>query len=146
MSNDTRDTVPQPPNLHWLILLLLGIATVGLFFNIWMFVQAYWAKQFDPSSKALTLNIAGLTAAIVGAAMSTVGFRSVGLAIDIGGLVLMVIAIFSVRDTLGAYITEIERRPTYLSGVMTLFFAEVYIQYHMNRVRSILRRTAHATA
>jgi hypothetical protein len=146
MAADSRVNMPPPPGLHWIIVLLLGIVTAGLFFNVWSIVQSIWARKLQPASKALTLNIAGIAAALLGwGVTSLAGNQSAGLAIDIGGLVLLVIAIFSVRDTLSWYITTIEGRATYLSGVMTLFFAEVYIQYHMNKVRSFLRRTTPAS-
>lgn len=137
--------MPPPPGLHWTIVLLLGIVTAGLFFNVWAIVQSLWARKFDPDSKALWLNIAGIAVAFAGWGVTALGGnRSVGLAIDIGGLVLVVIAVFSVRDSLSWYITKIEGRATYLSGVMTLFFAEVYLQYHMNKVRSFMRRATPA--
>jgi drug/metabolite transporter (DMT)-like permease len=146
MAADSRAGVPPPPGLHWTIVLLLGIVTAGLFFNVWAIVQSVWARKFDTASKALMLNIAGIAVAFVGYGVTALGGnQSAGLAIDIAGLVLVVIAIFSVRDSLSWYITKIEGRATYLSGVMTLFFGEVYLQYHMNRVRSLLRRSTPAS-
>src|SRR4051795_2451774 len=36
--------VPLPPNLHWSIVLILGIATRQLFNLIWAILQANWAR------------------------------------------------------------------------------------------------------
>ena len=56
--------------------------------------------------------------------------------VTITKVIIGVVASFQVRDSLGSYITGVMSRPTYLSGVMTLFFGPIYLQYHMNRVRS----------
>ncbi len=44
---------PDPPNLHWGIVLLIDFFTCGIFQIVWNIVIAAWAKKVDPSSKAL---------------------------------------------------------------------------------------------
>ena len=59
---------PEPPSLHWGIVLALGFITCGLFGWVWAFVQAGFVKKVDPSSKALlyyALAVAGFVLAIV---------------------------------------------------------------------------------
>ena len=45
-----------------------------------------------------------------------------------------------VKNSLARYITSVEGSPTYLSGLMTIVLGEVYLQYHMNRVRAFQSR------
>jgi hypothetical protein len=139
----TAAGIPPPPKLHWTIVLLLGIVTVGIFIDAWLIVQAVWVKKFDRASRSLALCIIGIVLGILGSLFEWVHApHSIEYPTEIVGLVISVVASFSVRDSLGVYITSITGRPTYLSGVMTLFFASVYLQYHMNRVRSFQRQTA----
>lgn len=129
---------PRPPGLHWLLVLLLGIATVGLFLDAWLIVQAVWVKKFDRASRALVLCIVGVVSGLLGGALGSLHApHAVEYPVDIASLIIGVVASFQVRDSLGEYITSVLSRPTYLSGVMTLFFGPIYLQYHMNRVRSL---------
>src|SRR4051795_12596976 len=45
--------LPLPPNLHWAIVLVLSIVTVGIFWLIWLFVQAAWVKKVRAESRAI---------------------------------------------------------------------------------------------
>ncbi len=121
-------------------MLLLSIFTAGIFLDIWIIVQALWVKKFDPESNALTVYVAGIAATIL-AELLNVLHASGGAAgvLLIAALVLVTVASFSVRDSLGRYITSVKGTPTYLSGVMTILFGPIYFQYHMNRIRSFQR-------
>jgi diphthamide synthase (EF-2-diphthine--ammonia ligase) len=68
--------------------------------------------------------------------------QAVEIPLFLASFVLTIIASFSVRDSLGEYITKVRKTPTFLSGVMTIFFGPIYLQYHMNRVRSFQRNAA----
>ena len=48
---------PDPPNLHWALVLLIGIFTCGLFCRCGIFVQAAWMRKVNPRSNALFLYI-----------------------------------------------------------------------------------------
>jgi hypothetical protein len=138
-------SLPRPPGLHWTIVLLLTIATAGIFLDVWFIVQAIWAKRFDRDSRALVLYIIGIVLSVLAEILITRNSPTgVTAPVVIAVLVLMVVASFRVRDTLGEYITAVEGRPTYLSGVMTLVFGPIYLQYHMGKVRSFLRHHAAA--
>ena len=56
---------PDPPNLHWGLVLLIGCFTCGLFLIVWMFVQAAWMRKVDPRSKALTYYIVAIAVYVV---------------------------------------------------------------------------------
>jgi hypothetical protein len=49
---------PDPPNLHWALVLVIGMFTCGIFSIVWMFVQASWMRKVNPNSKALFYYIA----------------------------------------------------------------------------------------
>jgi hypothetical protein len=137
---NAAEKLPAPPRLHWIIVLLLTIVTVGLFADVWMIVQAWWVRKFDKKSRALALCIAGIVATALTEVLNEThagnGFVAV---VGIGSLALDLVASFSLRDSLAWYITSLTRKPTYLSGMMTIFFGPIYFQYHMNKVRRMLK-------
>src|SRR5271170_6913585 len=45
--------VPLPPNLHWAIVLILGVLTRQLFDCGWAFVLANWARKLSGTNKAM---------------------------------------------------------------------------------------------
>src|ERR1700722_20395821 len=49
------ELVPLPPNLHWSIVLILGILTRQLFNLIWALVQANWARKLSGDNKPMVL-------------------------------------------------------------------------------------------
>src|SRR5580698_9958670 len=57
---------PDPPNLHWALVLVIGIFTCGLFCVVWDFVQSSWMRRVNPRSNALLLYIAEFVISIVG--------------------------------------------------------------------------------
>jgi hypothetical protein len=40
---------PTPPKLHWALVLLFTVLTLGIFLIVWMFIQSSWAKKIDPT-------------------------------------------------------------------------------------------------
>ena len=56
--NGTPKLMADPPDLPWWIALLIGIFTLGFFFQIWDIVQSAWMKRVDRKSIALFLYIA----------------------------------------------------------------------------------------
>jgi hypothetical protein len=47
--------VPLPPNLHWSIVLILGLVTKQLFNLVWALVQGNWARKLSGDNKPLVL-------------------------------------------------------------------------------------------
>ena len=134
------ENIPRPPGLHWTLVLLLTVFTAGLFVDVWMIVQALWARKINPESSALALYFAGIAASVMGALLNGhPQIKGVGGILLLAAIVLITVASFSVRDSLGQYITSVTGKPTYLSGVMTILFGPIYLQYHMNKVRSFER-------
>src|SRR5512140_1512806 len=44
---------PQPSNLHWAWVVVLGIVTIGIFWAIWLVVEAVWVRKVRPQSQSL---------------------------------------------------------------------------------------------
>jgi hypothetical protein len=133
---------PDPPNLHWGLVLLFSILSCGLFSAVWNLVQAAWMKKVAPQSTALYYYIAslcvlaatfliGVEAAYTHSSSSTVG------AVNLVYYILLLIGRFSLRSSLEQHYNSVEPMGLSLSGVMTFFFGDIYFQYHFN---DIMRR------
>ena len=133
---------PDPPNLHWGLVLLFSILSCGLFSAVWNLVQAAWMKKVAPQSTALYYYVAslcalaatfftGIEAAYTHSSNSTVG------AVNLVYYILLLIGRFSLRSSLEQHYNSVEPMGLSLSGVMTFFFGDIYFQYHFN---DIMRR------
>ena len=138
------DSAPRPPGLHWTLVLILGLVTLGLFGCIWAVVQAVWARKIDASSRALLLYLIAIALYVLGAVLEALNASIPTQAlVQVGAALVATFGAFSVKDSLAWYIARVEGSPAYLSGLMTILFGEVYLQYHMNRVRSFQRHHSH---
>jgi len=143
---------PDPPNLHWALVLLIGFFTCGLFTLVWVFVQAAWVRKIDPRSKALFLYIAGLVIYFAGffgqmamrISMARNGTTSgvvtgFGIVWMLAYCALFITANFSMRDSIEEHFNGPEPIGLSLSGVMTFFFSIYYFQYHFTRINEMKR-------
>ena len=139
---------PDPPNLHWGLVLLFTIFTCGLFGLIWDFVQVLWMKRVEPQSKAFMyfivlivlwlLNLgssAGRTAAMMHGVMPRTSLLALFLSLSV--LVLLIVYRFVMRDSLEQHFNGPEPIGLRLGPVMTFFFGGLYFQYHLNRINEI---------
>jgi hypothetical protein len=134
---------PDPPNLHWALVLVFGMLTCGLFSLAWDLVQAAWMRRIDPKSAAMNYYI---LAACVLAGMFLVSVQggyshhqhppAVGL-LNLAYAVFLVIGRFSLRGSLERHYNFQEPFGLVLGPVMTFFFGGIYFQYHLN---AIMRR------
>jgi hypothetical protein len=123
------EAYPEPPSLHWALVILFNVLTKGTFVTIWVFFQAAWVRRIDPSSKALVVLAVALACAVppivlVGESELTLTLWLVGL----GYTGAFIWAYFSMRQSIEA------RFDLNLSGLMTLVFSVFYLQYHMTRI------------
>jgi len=128
--------VPLPPNLHWSILLILGVLTRQLFNMIWALVQANWARKLCNDNKPMVL-VAMYPASMIAGFLTTVlnpRLAALGGLFFIGGAIVYLVGIFSIKSAMEEYYTTTENIGLQLSGVMTFFFSTVYIQYHINSI------------
>jgi hypothetical protein len=151
----TVQIYPDPPNLHWALVLVLGVFTCGLFSLVWIFVQAAWMRKVDPNSKALYYYIVGFILYVIGIGAQVASifaakngnppgtFTAVYLVCLLAYLVLFLVAIFTMRANMEEHFNGPEPIGLSLSGVMTFFFNILYFQYHFTRINE-LKRAARA--
>jgi hypothetical protein len=113
---------PKPPSLHWALVMLFTALTCGLFGLVWMFVHAVWVRRIDPTCNALFVLAVGIPLQIV------VGLDGHELLASLVGAVATTWAYFMMRSVIEA------RFGIALSAVMTFFFNELYLQYHMTAI------------
>ena len=142
---------PDPPNLHWGLLLVIGIFTCGLFLLVWDIVQAVWMRRVNPRSNALFYYIGG-DVLYFGGTFIRMMFLAAGtyrhnpyLAMGISGIigivtfVLFILGRFDMRSSLEEHYNGAEPIGLTLSPVMTFFFGSLYFQYHMSRINEMKR-------
>lgn len=143
-----RASFPRPPSLHWGLVFLFGVLTLGLFSVVWYFVQTTWVKKIDPRSRATlymglsvacyALYVAMYLVASVGMALSghgSTGAVGIGLVLMIGSLlpmlayvVLYYCAYYSMSGSLQRVLpAEYGVRPE-IGGVTLFFFSVFYLQ------------------
>lgn len=125
--------VPLPPNLHWSIVLILGLLTRQLFNLIWALVQANWARKLSGDNKPLVL-VAMYPAGMVAGVLTMLLYKNAALGglFIIAGAIVYLVGVFSIKAAMEEYYNSTENVGLQLSGAMTFFFSTVYIQYHIN--------------
>jgi GYF domain 2 len=129
------ELVPLPPNLHWSIVLILGILTRQLFNLVWALLQGNWARKLSGDNKPLVL-VAMYPAAMVAGSLTIALFRlpALGGLLIIAGAIIYLVGVFSIKAAMEEYYNSTENVGLQMSGVMTFFFSTVYIQYHINSI------------
>ena len=132
--------VPNPPSLHWALVLLITFFC-GIFGIVWQFVQAAWVRKISPDGKFIGFLAGGWGAVVVGyigivasSSNEAPGPASLFLLIVLAGLVLVYVGIFQMRSHIENYYNTVEPINLRLSGVMTFFFYLYYFQYHFTRI------------
>jgi hypothetical protein len=126
-------TVKPPPGLHWGWVLLVSVFTAGLFYIVWAFVQAVWVRKLDGKSNALQLLVVYLVLTIIGESVADSAAKDsplvlAGVLLSLAGMVVSIVAYFSMRRTLAAHYD------VKLSWWMTLIFNVLYFQHHFTRI------------
>ncbi len=134
---------PDPPALHWVVVLILGIITCGIFGWVWALIQSSFVKKIDAASKA-TLYYAIALALFAVSIVSNISpeTRPFSGLLNIGGAVLWLIAAFNIRSSLEQHYTSAEPIGLVLNGVMTFFFNIYYFQYHFTKINELKKRRA----
>lgn len=132
---------PDPPSLHWGIVVLIAVVTCGLFGWVWALVEGAFIKKIDPVSKALLYYAIAMALLVVGLPTSHIGpMRPVSALLHIAGIVLWVMASFNAKASLEAHYNRVEAIALTLSPVMTFFFSVYYFQYHFTRINELKRQ------
>ncbi len=145
---------PVPPDLHWALVLLIGLFC-SIFQIVWLFIEASFVKKIKPESNFLTFLISGVCIQFASIIFFYVGIFALAAAtggnnnppegplmvfiillgcVVLGGIVLQFVGLFKMRDAIQEYYNTVEPINLRLSGVMTFFFAVFYFQYHFSRI------------
>lgn len=128
-----------PPKLHWALVLLFTLLTFGIFFVVWIFVQAAWVKKIHPASNAMTLMVIYLVMVVVGQAIAGASQKesaeaAAGGMLVIVGSIVSIAGFFSIRRSMLDYYNTVEPIGLKLSGALTFFLGAFYLQHHMTRI------------
>jgi hypothetical protein len=144
----TGSVYPDPPNMNWLLELLLGFFTCGLFVVVWNLIIAAWANRVQPTSKSLMLYIVATVLVVLnfGGSWGIMIAMShhqqphqnfVGGFLGIASWVARLVARFTLRDTLEQHFNGPEPLGLRLNPVMTFFFGGIYFQYKLNEINRV---------
>ena len=131
-------SMPRPPRLHWGVLLVLQIVTLGLFAIIWLIVIARWVKRVNGKSQAYwwsIVNACMLPALFLLVMIETmVGVPPDGVAISVITTLFRLGILVTGLGSLFVLRSELESSPINipLSGVATFFLGVIYFQYHLH--------------
>jgi hypothetical protein len=131
---------PKPPSLHWGVVLVLSIATFGLFAFFWMFRQARFAKKIDPTNKAPLQILMSLVLFLFALLMNGLVAMTVargGQASDLGPM-SSVIRFFEFFMLVSAYLqirkTLTKHYGIQLNALWTVLFNVFYVQHSLSRI------------
>jgi hypothetical protein len=139
--NQVYGTPLPPGGMHWALLLLLVVVTLGLFGTIWAFVQANWVRKIDRESKAILFLVISVGSSLMGQVLNGAREYFIAFPILLAAVVFMYVSVFSMRASIERYYNTVEPRGLKLSGVMTFFFGIFYLQYHLHRILQEKRST-----
>lgn len=130
-----------PPDLHWALVLVIGIFTCGIFFWAWFIVEAAFVKKIRPQSNGVLLAVIALACGF-GAPFFRFSlmmhhpfmFHPFGSIFGLASFVLVEVAAFSMKDDLEQYYNSVEPINLRLDGVLVFFFAVFYFQHHFSRI------------
>ena len=130
------ESYPAPPQLHWALVLLFTILTVGFFLIVWMFIQSRWARKIDPGSNATAQFIVYFVVFLFSHMLEAAGenLRAVGVLLLLVSYVIFYFGTYSIRRSMLDHYNHAEPMQLRLSAAMTFFFSTFYLQYHMTRI------------
>lgn len=136
---EMASSAPLPPRLHWALVLLFTLLTFGVFFVVWICIQAAWIKKIDPRSNAMAMMVIYLVLVLVGQVIASAnpegssGAAAGGMLVLIGSIV-SIVGIFSMRRSMLDHYNKAEPIGLRLSGALTFFIGVFYLQHHMTRI------------
>jgi hypothetical protein len=136
---------PIPSSMHWVVVLLLGAVTLGIFTLVWAFVEAGFVKKISPQRNGRTLLFAILWIELIYMVVvvlttffmhgsSDVPMPVLGAVLFPLVTILALVAIFRMRRGLLDHYNSVEPIQLRLSGAMTFFFSVYYFQHHLRRI------------
>jgi hypothetical protein len=141
---------PDAPNLHWALVLVIGICTCGIFFIIWDLVQLLWVRRVQPQTKAMPYFIGYVVCSFLNTGASFGSMQGghpnsspLSVLFGLGALVLVILYRFAMRTSLEQHFNGPEPLGLRLGPIMTFFFGGLYFQYHFNRLNEMKRAMAY---
>lgn len=130
---------PPSPRLHWALLLLLTVVTLGIFYVVWLFIQGAWVRKIHARSNAITLLVVYLVLVLGGEIVSAGAAKdsteaAAGGMLVLAGSIAAIVAIFSMRRSMLDYFNQAGSIGLKLSWLLTLLFGAFYLQYHLTRI------------
>lgn len=138
-----RTTLPIPPSLHWALVWLFSVLTLGIFGVIWPFIQANWIRKIDQQSNAALLVTLATASFVIGyivyltglasATSDNEGMSAFGALLILAGWVLFIVAYFSMAGSMRRYLPS-HGLPIEIGGVTLFFFTMYYLQAQLSWV------------
>lgn len=132
----SQGAIPLPPSLHWGLVLLFTMLTLGIFGWVWMFIQQNWIKRISPETATT-----GMFCLVGYVVLFTTGniFQANGNLVMfwtllIASTVLILSWAFGTANAMRTHYNQAEPIGLKLSGPMIFFFNMYYIQHHMTRI------------
>ena len=142
----------DPPTLHWALVMLFTILTLGAFMVVWNLIVSSWLRRVQPNANAFYFYI--VHAVLLLLLFITPGhthhlfFPGIHIGHNSSNSLLWtvlwlskLIARFSERASLEEHFNGPEPLGLTLSPVMTFFFGGLYFQYHLTRI-ALIKQTA----
>ena len=138
---------PDPPNMSWVLLLILEFVTCGIFSIVYEIVQLIWLKKVQPATTAVVYYALFLLCSLLNWSTAefthgmydgpSLGLRFVSFIFGIAILVFLIAYRFAMRRSLEEHFNIVDPIGLRLGPIMTLFFGSLYFQYHFNRINAI---------
>ncbi|WP_457278757.1 hypothetical protein [Polaromonas sp. P5_D5] len=130
------DAYPAPPQLHWALVLLFTLLTLGVFMIVWMFIQSTWVRKINPASNATTQFVIYVPLAIFAQILfeGSDNLKGVGFLLMLVSYVIFYFGAYSIRRSMLNHYNSVEPMQLELSAAMTFLFSTFYLQYHMTRI------------
>jgi hypothetical protein len=130
---------PPPPDLHWGLVALLSVLSLGLFSIVWQFAQASWIKKLAPSSNVMQVLTIGVVMAIVGAVLRVANpagtmLCTLGWILNLAGSIALIVPGYQIRRALLDRVGPATGGAMTISRFITFFFPVVYMQAKLNDI------------
>jgi hypothetical protein len=127
-----RDLLPQPPSLHWGLVLLFSVLSLGIFLLVWTFKQSGWVRKIDDQSRATAMLVASCVGYSVGSMIEDGGEATVfGMILMLASLLLFYAAYFSLGSSIRRKLPEYGLVPQ-VGTVTLMLFNVFYLQAQMS--------------
>jgi hypothetical protein len=156
---------PSPPRVHWLVLLLAGIAInigIGIVLPVrwkgiaqsfvadaWVFYLCNWIRTLDPEAKSPFWCDVYVVVELVCAALVTMKHpgqiaQVISVLLGLASGILGIATVFVIKSDLEHHYNNREHAGLALSGFMTFAFSFLYFQYHLYDIANRRKRVAEA--